>query len=395
MIPRLRPRISIGDVTAAALGTNTAEEFERAFAALMGQRDAIAFPYGRTGLLMLLEALGLKNKEIICPAYTCVVVAHAIVLSGNRPVFIDCEPGGFNMDLDLAEAAISPETGAIIATSIHGYPVDLDRLAEIRLRHPHVLIVQDCAHSFAAEHQGRPVQKEGVAAIFGFNISKLITSIFGGMVTTDDLKLSARLRALRDRRLVPSGRTRDFQRTTYLAMAALALTPPFFTWVDRIRRLGLIDKFTEYYDPDLIDMPADYLVAMSRAEASVGCRQTRIYNDIVAHRRQVAEIYDAALRGYEKLIPPPLVPGATYSHYVVRISNADRICTEMAETGVELGRVIDYCIPGMPAYKKYVKDHGVFQRTRQLNQEVVNLPLHVSGAVARHLARMLVKRIEG
>ena len=63
----------------------------------MGKKHAIFFPYGRTGLLFLLEALGISDQEIICPAYTCVVVPHAIVLSRNEPVFVDSNPDTFNL----------------------------------------------------------------------------------------------------------------------------------------------------------------------------------------------------------------------------------------------------------------------------------------------------------
>ena len=204
MIPRLRPSISGADIAAAILGRTSVQEFETSFATLMGQQHAVAFAYGRSGLILLLEVLGLKDAEIICPAYTCVVVAHAIVQSGNKPVFIDSENGGFNMDLDRAEAVIGPRTRALIATSIHGYPVDLDRLDTIRARNTGLIIIQDCAHSFAAKWKGRPVLREGHAAIFGLNISKSMTSIFGGMVTTDDADLARRLRSLRQQTLQPA-----------------------------------------------------------------------------------------------------------------------------------------------------------------------------------------------
>jgi dTDP-4-amino-4,6-dideoxygalactose transaminase len=199
MIPRFRPELGLAEVL-AALRPSSVEDvarFETAFATEMGQRHAIAFPYGRTGLMLLLEALGLSGKEIICPAYTCVVVPHAIVKSGNRPLFVDSRESDCNMDLDLAEAAIGPNTGALIATSIFGHPVDLDRLDVITARHPNLVIIQDCAHSYAAEWRGRPVQQAGRASIFGINISKTATSIFGGMVTTDDADLATRLRELR------------------------------------------------------------------------------------------------------------------------------------------------------------------------------------------------------
>ena len=110
MIPRLKPRLGLRELLAALLPPRRGEvaRFEADFAAHMGQRHAVAFPYGRTGLALLLEALGFKGREVICPAYTCVVVPHAVVVSGNEPVFVDSRPDDFNMDLGLAERAIGP-----------------------------------------------------------------------------------------------------------------------------------------------------------------------------------------------------------------------------------------------------------------------------------------------
>src|SRR5690606_3149979 len=149
---------------------------------------------------------------------------------------------------------------------------------------------------------------------------------------------------------------RGLTRALYLAAASAALTPGAFGIVDRIRRLGLIDRFTEYYSDDKIDMPSDHLVGMSRAEASAGLRQVQGYDSIIAHRRSVAAIYDEELRNCPGLNRPPLVDGATYSHYVARVADPDTICTAMQQNGVELGRLIDYCIPDMPAYSPYAVD---------------------------------------
>lgn len=392
MIPRLRPPFGPAEYRAALARTSTVADFENAFAALMGTRQAIAFPYGRTALMMLFESLGLKNREIICPAYTCVVVAHAIVLSGNVPVFVDSEPDGFNMDLDRAGDAVTERTGAIIATSIHGYPVDLDRLSALCARFPHVEIIQDCAHSFAAEWQGRPVQKAGRAAIFGLNVSKIMSSVFGGMVTTDDEELAERLRGMAASRLVPAGPLREAQRLAYLAASSLALAPMAFTAVDRIRRAGLIDRFTEYYSDDAIDMPADHLVGLTRVEASVGTVQCRRYERIVAHRRCVAAVYDEALKPFPKVRRAPLVEGATYSHYVARVAAPDELTERTRAAGVELGRVIDYSIPDMKAYRSYSPDDSDFSQTRRLNASVVNLPVWVDEPTARDIAAIVGAR---
>jgi len=390
VIPRLRPDITLSDMAAAFAARGTVEEFERAFAQTMGQAEAIALPYGRTALLLLLDALGLRDREIILPAYTCVVVAHAIVLSGNRPIFIDSEPGGFNLDLDKAEAAITERTGAIISTSIHGYPIDLDRLEAMTRGRPDVAVIQDCAHSFAAEWRGRPVQKAGRAAIFGLNISKLMTSIFGGMITTDDEELAARLRRLRAARLHGGGGS-GLARALYLVAATTALSPPVFGLVKRISELGLIDRFVRYFDERLIDMPADHLRWLGRAEASVGVRQCARYRDVVARRGRVAAFYDAALADLLPEARPPLVEGATYSHYVLRVGDPEALASAALRRGVELGRLIDYCVPDMPAYRDLAAGQGPFEETRRLNAGVLNLPIWGGEAVAARVVRTLAE----
>ncbi|MEM9357546.1 MAG: DegT/DnrJ/EryC1/StrS family aminotransferase [Pseudomonadota bacterium] len=386
MIPRLRPSLGAREFVSAFLARYSLEDFESAFADLAGQTEAIAFPYGRTGLLLLLEALGLKGREIILPSYTCVVVAHAIVLSGNQPVFIDSASDNFNMDLDLAEARIGEQTGALIATSIHGYPVDLDRLDAIRNRHPDVVVIQDCAHGFMSQWNGHPVQKHGRAAIFGLNVSKLMTSIFGGMVTTDDCELAARLRELRAARLSQSSRFRDMKQVIYLTAASAALHPLGFSLVNRMIKTGALDRFVKYYDEGKIDMPADYLATLGRAAASVGYAQCGRYDEIVAARRRISATYDRLLSGSPHIQPAPLVDGATYSHYVARVKDPVSLVAKASTKGVELGRVIDYCVPDFAAYRGMVPDTADFPRTRQLNSEIVNLPLSVSEAEAERVA---------
>jgi dTDP-4-amino-4,6-dideoxygalactose transaminase len=394
MIPRLRPKLGIGEIVDVLRAGSTVQDFETAFADLAGQKHALAFPFGRTGLLLLLKALGLQGREVICPAYTCVVVAHAIVKSGNIPVFVDSEPNGFNMDLELAEQAITEKTAAVIATSIHGYPIDLDRLLEIQRRHPDLIVIQDCAHSFFAEWNGRPVQREGKAAIYGLNISKIMTSIFGGMVTTDDRRLYEELKSLRDEELVRASPGRNIRQQTYLVAATIALTPPIFTLVKAIQRTGLIDRFTKYYDEEVIDMPEDHLVEMGNAAATLGCSQCKKYSDIVARRRALAQIYDSRLRGAPGITVPETVAGSTYSHYVVRVENADGFVDEVAKSGVELGRVIDYCVPDMPAYKPYAASAD-FPVTRRLNSEVINLPLGVTDRAARRVIKAVLRGLDG
>lgn len=394
MIPRFKPKIGWSEwkVLIGPSRAEAVERFEAAFALLMEQRHAIAFPYGRTGLMLLLEALGIRDREILCPAYTCIVVPHAIVLSGNEPVFIDSRKSDFNMDLDLAEAAITEKTAAIIATSIFGYPVDLDRLDRICRNYPQVTIIQDCAHSFAAEWRGRQVQKEGRAAIFGLNISKLITSIFGGMITTDDNALAGRLRDLRLRRLKPETLLRSFGQRTYVMASTLAFWGPLYGIVNRLERGGWLDRFSKYYDEHRIDMPEDHLYWMTGVGARVGQAQCKRYTSIVNQHRAAAACYSNCLEGRKGIELPPLVAGATYSHFVIRVRNASArgpLLRRALARGVQLGQLIEYSVPEMPVYLERGGTRFVCPVSARLAQTVVNLPVWGGEPVARKVSEVV------
>jgi dTDP-4-amino-4,6-dideoxygalactose transaminase len=394
MIPRLKPTIGLKELGAALrfYGGDDIRQFESGFAELMGQKHALAFPYGRSGLIFLIQALGIENKEIICPSYTCIVVPHAIVYSGNKPLFVDCAPGHFNMDLDQAAERLSDETGAIIATSLFGYPVDLDCLERIREVHPDVAIIQDCAHSFAAEWKGRPVQTEGTASIFGLNISKLLTSVFGGMVTTDDEKLYARLKKMRDAALKPAGGLKELRRLFYLMAVYPVFWPPLYGMVNRMERGGLLNYFTRYYDESKIDMPADVFTQMANVEARVGKVNIDRYMEIIHNRRAAARCFFEHLPSRGDFKMPPEIEGATYSHFVVQVKDRQQWLQAGLKASIQLGELIDYHIPEMTAYGNHRAEE--FPVGAAYARTTINLPVWGGRKTAERTITQIRKMLE-
>ena len=121
MIPRLKPYLGWEEALTIFQNTQDAvPRFEKAFATQFGCQHSIAFPYGRSALWAVLNTMGLKGIEVVQPAYTCSVVAHATVLSGNIPVFVDCNLTDYNMDLEKFSGAITALTEAVIPTQIFG-----------------------------------------------------------------------------------------------------------------------------------------------------------------------------------------------------------------------------------------------------------------------------------
>ena len=390
MIPRLKACLKFKDLLAILPKKNKFEEirkYEIAFAELAVQSQAIFFPYGRTAQLAILNTLGLKKSgktEVILPSYNCVVVAHAIKLAGLTPVFVDIGDD-YNMRLDLLSQATNEKTGAVIATSLFGHPVNLETLDVYRQAYPDIPILQDCAHSFFAQHSdGRYVHKNGLCAFYGLNISKIITSIFGGMVTTDDEEFARQLRAERQRILKPTGFILSVRRSVYLAAVLFAFHPMIYGIVNRLERTGLLNRFTKYYDETQIDWPNDGFDWPSSVQARIGILQCIRYHNIVEHRRKIAAIYNREFQDITKLTLPLQSPGATFSHYVVQTDQAEKIENELLAKGYQLGRLIDYEVPDMPVYQ-YASYYGD-RLSRTLPGRVINLPVHWSVTTKKALA---------
>ena len=384
MIPRLKPAFDGAEI-AAALRSGSQDDvvaFERAFASKFEAADAVAFPYGRTALKALLQALELKDAEVIAPSYTCVVVQHATLLSGNVPVFVDNTMTDYNMDLGQLAAAITPRTGAILATHLFGFPLDLDRFravvadAEQRLGQK-IWVIQDCAHAFGARWKGRLVGNDGDAALYGLNISKLLSSIFGGMLTFTDRALAARVRAWRDTHLVPPTGVKSASRLAYLLATYPAFEKAPYGLVHFLQyRTSLLDRLTKAYHLDEeVRFPPDAGEHMLPIEARVGLAQLRKYEWIIERRRALAARYTAGLAGVPGWTLPPFVEGATYSHYPVRVPDRKAAVDHFAAHGVHLAEVIEYSVAHLAAYAPYASGRA-FPNARYCSLHLVNLPIH-------------------
>lgn len=388
MIPRLKPAIGAAEFAAILRpGGARVEEFERAFAAAFGARHAVAFPYGRSALWAWFKALGIEGAEVVLPAYTCVVVAHAIALSGNTCRFVDVSLRDYNMDLDELERAITPRTRAVLPTHLFGYPLDLDRVREIvadaEIRYGHrIFVVHDCAHAFGARWHGRLVCADGDAALFGLGISKMMTAIFGGMLTLNDDRVAGLLRQTRDSVFRPAGLRKALSRRLYLFATAAAFSRPaypFVRWLEH--ETSMLDSMTKaYHLDDIIHFPPDHLERMADVEARVGLTQLTRYEGIVQGRERNARHYDARLRGVAGWVLPPLVEGATYSHYVVRVPNRKDVIDRAAHRGVDLGELIQYSVPHMASYRIDAADR-LFPNALAASRQTINLPVHTDLSV--------------
>src|SRR3954471_22830653 len=156
------------------------QRFERDLEAYVGAPHVRCVGSCTAALILALRVLQIgPGDEVLVPAMTFVASANAVEHAGATPVLVDCEPLTGLIDLDAAEAAISPRTRAIMPVHLAGRPVDLDRVADLARRHD-LLVVEDAAHAIGAEWRGRKIGAGGSVAAFSFYAGKNITTGEGG-----------------------------------------------------------------------------------------------------------------------------------------------------------------------------------------------------------------------
>lgn len=172
-------------------------EFERQFASYVGAKHAIGVNSCTAGLHIALEAIGLRQgDEVLVPTTTFTATAEVVVYFKAIPVLVDVDPITLCIDPVDAERKITSKTRAILPVHFAGQPCDMDRIQELASQH-RLEIVEDAAHSLPASFRGTPVGAISKLTAFSFYATKTMTTGEGGMVTTNDDALAARMRIMR------------------------------------------------------------------------------------------------------------------------------------------------------------------------------------------------------
>lgn len=180
------------------LGPNV-QSFDAECAEYLGVNHAISCASGTDALQLALLASGIQaGDEVITSAFTFIATAEAIRYLGAVPVFVDIQPGSFNIDPQAVAAAITPRTRAILPVHLFGQPADMDELLALADRHG-LLLIEDCAQSFGSRYHDRMTGAMGCSGAFSFFPSKNLGCYGdGGMVTTSDDGIAAQIRMLRN-----------------------------------------------------------------------------------------------------------------------------------------------------------------------------------------------------
>lgn len=252
-------------------------ELERRFAERTGVSDALATTSCTTALHLILAALGIgPGDEVIVPAFTWVSTANVVLYCGATPVFVDVERETYNLDPAQVEAAVTPNTKAVIAVHLFGLCADI---AALEAAAPGIPIVEDAACAVGARYQGRAAGALGVAGAFSLHPRKILTAGEGGLITTADAELAATMRSLRNHGASVSEEQRHVGPKPYL--------------LAEFNLLGFNYRMTDL-------------------QGAVACVQLGKLDGLLAERRERAAYYERELAGIEWLRTPSAPEG--YEH---------------------------------------------------------------------------------
>ncbi|PIR89069.1 MAG: UDP-4-amino-4,6-dideoxy-N-acetyl-beta-L-altrosamine transaminase [Candidatus Harrisonbacteria bacterium CG10_big_fil_rev_8_21_14_0_10_40_38] len=173
-------------------------EFENEFAKYVGAKHAISVSSCTAALHLSLLAAGIKSSdEVITTALTFAATVNAIIMTGAKPVLVDIDGKTLNIDPEKIKKAITPKTKAIIPVHFGGLPCDMEKIYEIAKEH-NLTVIEDAAHAIGSTWRGKKIGglKKSMAC-FSFYPNKNITSIEGGMVTTDSDEIAEKVKTMR------------------------------------------------------------------------------------------------------------------------------------------------------------------------------------------------------
>ncbi|MBW2988075.1 aminotransferase DegT [Candidatus Woesearchaeota archaeon] len=313
--------------------------FEKRFAQLCNTKFAIAVNSGTAALHCCTYALGIRQgDEVITVPFTFVATANSILMQGAKPVFVDICEETFNIDPSKIEAAITPNTKAIIAVNLYGQPADYNALREIAAKH-NLRIIEDAAQSVGAEFNGEKSGSLGDIAAFSFYATKNLVTGEGGMITTNN--------------------------------------PEFAELCKRFRHHGQSEKTRyEYFD-------LGYNYRMTDIMAAIGLAQLERLPTLTEIRQRNAQLLNEGLAGVKGIVTPKLMPNAThvYHQYTIRVTpefpmTRDELAAYLKENGFGCGIYYPKPLHLHPHFQKLGYKLGDFPVSEKLAKEVLSLPVH-------------------
>ena len=275
-------------------------QLEAALQEYVGVPHCISVANGTDALQIALMALGVgPGDQVITPAFSYVATAETVAVLGATPVYVDVDRDTYLMDPAALQAAITPQTKAIIPVSLYGQMANFDQINAVAAGYG-IPVIEDAAQSFGAVRNGKKSCGVSTIACTSFFPSKPLGCYGdGGAVFTDDADLAKVIRQI----------ARHGQERRYYHV-----------------RVGVNSR-------------------LDTIQAAILLAKLTILDEEIAQRNAVASSYDAAFHGANAIVVPQIEAGATsaWAQYTVRVPNRDKVQQYMTDAGI--GTAVHYPLP--------------------------------------------------
>jgi len=286
------------------------QQLERALCDYLGVEHLALFSNGTLALVTALQALRITGEVITTP-YSFVATAHSLLWNGIKPVFVDVDPRTLNLDPARIEAAITPQTTAIMPVHCYGHPCDVEAIQKIADNY-NLRVIYDAAHAFGVRDAGGSVLRHGDLAVLSFHATKVFNTFEGGAIVCPDARTKQR--------------------------------------IDHLKNFGFVDEVT-VVAPGINGK-------MSEINAAFGMLQLRHVDGAIARRRDIDALYRERLAGVTgiRCLDDAGESVANYSYFPILVGSEyplerDALYRKLKDAGIHARRYFYPLITEFPMYR--------------------------------------------
>ena len=313
---------------ASGSGVGYVKKFENSLNKFTGSNTCIGVNSGTAALNLALSLFDLKNKEVLIPSLTFVSTAHAVILNGAKPIFVDVNPETLCLDEKQIQNSITKNTKAIIPVHFAGFPCNLTAIRSICKKN-NLYLIEDAAHAIGSTFNNKKIGAHGDAVCFSFHPVKNLAMPTGGAITINHKNHKKFRKQLESRR-----------------------------WC------GISDR--NNVDYDVHELGWNYY--MNEFSAAIGLVQLKKLNEMLKTRKRIAKFYDREINLENKI---PYSIDCSYHLYWILVENRKQFRKKLANEGIETGTHYK------PVHHmSYYKNKKLLPITEKISNEIVTIPIH-------------------